>query len=252
MYSPAPVDPTDFGRRLSSRLEEKGWAYKEFQRRVRDATGGARGTSYGSVWAYVNGEVAEPRPRIVAAMADVLGLSREWLATGTGPRTREEAARRALDARSGPREREEGGERIRGLVRAMQMARNRLPEPEAELLSRRDQVLEGLVVDLLESGGRGLESYGEGEVAEAVTLVAWLLTLPLRMLDPDERRHRLVDGGPYVLAMAAALRIALRPSPEGRPFHVLSRLRRLRAAMGETARGESDPPLPGADGPLRH
>lgn len=230
---PTSVDPTALGRRLASRLEEKGWAYKDFQRRVRDASGGARGTSYGSIWAYVNGQVAEPRPRIVAVMADVLGLSREWLATGRGPRTREEAARRELVADPDPED-----EHMRGLVRAMELARRRLPSPESELLGRRDHLLETLVVDLLESGGRGLESYGEGEVAEAVTLVAWLLALPLRMLDPGDPRRRVRDRDPYVLAMSAAIRSSLPPSPEGRPFNVLSRLRHLRSALGDATRGD--------------
>lgn len=250
MPSPAPMEPTPapvprdaaaLGRRLASRLEERGWGYKEFQRRVREATGGARGTSYGSVWAYVNGEVAEPRPRIVAAMADVLGLSREWLATGTGPRTREAAARsRGAEDGVGPEADDPG---FLSLVRAMERARTRLPPREAELLSRRDHVLEDLVVDLLESGGRGLESYGEGEVAEAVTLVAWVLALPLRLLDPQGRRRREARNGPYVLAMAAALRVALPPSPGGQPYNVLSRLRRLRAALGDVVRDdhEEDP-----------
>lgn len=231
---PGRMDPTALGRRLQSRLEEKGWAYQDFQRRVRDASGGARGTSYGSIWAYANGQVAEPRPRIVAVMADVLGLSREWLATGTGPRTREEAARRELAAGPDP---DPGDDRMRGLVRAMARARRRLPSPESELLGRRDHLLETLVVDLMESGGRGLESYGEGEVAEAVTLVAWLLALPLRMLDPGDPRRRVRDRDPYVLAMAAAIRASLPPPPEGRPFNVLSRLRLLRSALGEAARG---------------
>lgn len=235
---PGRVDPTVLGRRLASRLEEKGWAYKDFQRRVRDASGGARGTSYGSIWAYVNGKVAEPRPRIVAVMADVLGLSREWLATGRGPRTREEAARREVAA---GRDADPGDPHMRDLVRAMELARSRLSSPESELLARRDHVLETLVVDLLESGGRGLESYGEGEVAEAVTLVAWLLTLPLRMLDPGNRHRRAGERDPYVLAMAATIRSALPPPPEGRPFNMLTRLRSLRSALGDATRADRAP-----------
>ncbi|HZD06066.1 MAG TPA: helix-turn-helix transcriptional regulator, partial [Longimicrobiales bacterium] len=90
-------DAGALARRLAARLEEKGWTYKEFQQRVREAAQGARGTSYGSVWSYVNGEVAEPRPRVLQAMADVLGLSTDWLVSGAGPRTRKEAARRASE-----------------------------------------------------------------------------------------------------------------------------------------------------------
>lgn len=253
MLNPAPPDPAAFSRRLSSRLEEKGWGYKEFQRRVREATGGARGTSYGSVWAYVNGEVAEPRPWIVAAMADVLGLSREWLATGEGPRTLEEVARTDLEdpAHDIPHTRD-AEDRVRALVRAMELARGRLPAIEAQLLARRDHVLENLVIDLLECGGRGLESYGEGEVAEAITLVAWLLTLPLRMMDPDDHDRRLGERGAYVLSMAGALRVALPQAPDGHPFGILSRLRKLRAAMGEANRGGATTESSAGGSPVAH
>lgn len=237
-----PLDAEGLGKRLSSRLQEKGWGYKEFQRRVREATDGARGTSYGSVWAYVNGEVAEPRHRIVAAMADVLGLSRTWLFSGRGPRTREEAVREDVVPLAGRTEPDEA--RMREILESMELARTRLPGPEAALLSRRDHVLENLVVDLLESGGRSLASWGRGEVAEAVTLVAWLLALPLRMLDPDARGRRLADRDSYVLGMAATIRATLPPSPDGQPFNVLGRLRTLRTALQRAHHS-----APGADAP---
>lgn len=229
MHTVQTPDARDLARRLATRLEEKGWTYKEFQQRVREASDGARGTSYGSVWSYVNGEVAEPRPRVLRAMADVLGLSVDWLVSGAGPRTRGEAARRALGPSPSD---DEGHGHLGTLVRAMEMARSRLPAPEREVLARRDHVVENLVADLLESGGRGLETYGEGEVAEAFVLVAWLLSLPARVMGVDERGPRPGGGEEYVLAMATALRIAMPPSPDGHPYNVLSRLRRVRAALG--------------------
>jgi transcriptional regulator with XRE-family HTH domain len=221
------VDSSTLGERLFASLQEKGWSYKEFQQKVQRVAGGARGTSYGTVWSYVNGEVAEPRPRIVQAMAEVLGLSTEWLASGDGPRTEKEVARSALGVEAG----DERTQQLGMLFRTMQTARSRLPSLEGELLERRDHVLENLVVDLLESGGRGLETFGEGEVTEAIVLVAWLLALPLRMIGPDPESGRPDRAEEYVLTMATALRLAMPKSPEGQPFGALSRLRRLRSAL---------------------
>lgn len=235
------VDSRALGERLSARLQEKGWSYKEFQRKVQRAAEGARGTSYGTVWSYVNGEVAEPRPRVVQAMAEVLGLSTEWLASGDGPRTHKEIARNtvgteALDDRTS---------RLGTLFRAMATARSRLPALEGQILERRDHVLENLVIDLLESGGRGLETYGEGEVAEAIVLVAWLMALPLRMVGPDPLAGRPDGAEEYVLVMATALRVAMPRSPGGQPFNALSRLRQLRTALIGMGNGAAHPPSDG-------
>ena len=209
MNSLQPVDSQALGARLAASMQEKGWSYKEFQKRVQRAAGGARGTSYGTVWSYVNGEVADPRPRIVQAMADALGLSPQWLTSGRGPRTRKDLARDAVREEV----RDEKTARLGMLFRAMETARSRLPSLEAQLLARRDHVVENLVVDLLESGGRSLETFGEGEVAEAFVLVAWMMALPLRMLGPEENGVSR-SGEEYVLAMTTTIRLAMPASPD--------------------------------------
>lgn len=221
------VPSAELARRLTTTLEERGWGYEDFHRRVREASDGARGSSYGSVWSYVNGKVQEPRPKIVRAMAEALGVTYEWLATGRGPRTTEEAAR----TRTPPVvAREEGQQRLARLLEAMEGARERLPEPPARILARQDRVVERLVIDLLESDGRTFESYAEGEVAEATRLVTWILTLPLVTLGGSEALTRRDRREAYTLTMAAALRLALSEGAESRPHRVLERLRRLRAA----------------------
>lgn len=236
-----PVDSQALGARLTASLQEKGWSYKEFQKRVKSAAGGARGTSYGTVWSYVNGEVSDPRPRIVQAMADALGLSPKWLTSGNGPRTRTDLARDAARADV----RDEKTARLGVLFRAMETARSRLPPLEAQLLERRDHVVENFVIDLLESGGRGLDTFGEGEVAEAFVLIAWMMALPLRMLGPEESGGSR-GGEEYVLAMTTAIRLAMPASPDGEPFGVLARLRRLRASLA--GRQDTRAPSPPADG----
>lgn len=235
--------PDGLARRLSSTLEERGWGYEDFHRRVREAAAGARGSSYGSVWSYVNGKVAEPRPRIVRAMADALGVTYEWLVSGQGPRTTEEAARTRTPPAAA---REEGQQRLARLLEAMEGARERLPEPPARILARQDRVVERLVIDLLESDGRSFESYAEGEVAEATRLVTWILTLPLVTLGGTEALARRDRREAYTLTMAAALRLALSDGAESRPHRVLERLRRLRAATRELMQHEE--PTRGAGG----
>jgi len=65
---------------------------KRLRERVADRTEDARGSSYGSVWSYVNDPPTNPREEIVRALAVELGVTFEWLATGAGPRTPQEAA----------------------------------------------------------------------------------------------------------------------------------------------------------------
>lgn len=236
------VDSQALGARLAAGLQEKGWSYTEFQKRVQRAAKGARGTSYGTVWSYVNGEVAEPRPRVVEAMADVLGLSAQWLTSGRGPRTQKDIARETLreDLRN------EKTDRLGNLLRAMETARSRLPPLERQLLERRDHVVENLVVDLLESSGRGLETYAEGEVAEAFVLIAWMMALPQRIFGPDDGGASQAGGEEYVLTMAATLRLAMTVSPKGQPFNVLANLRRLRRSLAGVR--DDRTPTPPADG----
>jgi transcriptional regulator with XRE-family HTH domain len=239
------VDSGSLARRLTSALDEKGWGYEDFHRRVRDAAHGARGTSYGSVWSYVNGKVSEPRAPVVLAMAEVLGVTYEWLATGDGPRTCEDAARQDRTPRAAARD--EGARRLASLLDAMEGARDRLPDPPARLLARQDRIVERLVIDLLESGGRTFDSHAEGEVAEATRLVTWLLTLPMVALGGTESLERRDRREAYTLSMAAALRLALGSGPASRPDRVLSRLRRLRAATRDFMAPEERSPAATAD-----
>jgi hypothetical protein len=86
-------DPKAFGRRLSLELDAKKWDVRHFQQELEKRVKGERmGTSYGSVWSYVNGQAGtrEPRRETVEAMAALLGVLPDYLLYD-GPRT--EAAR---------------------------------------------------------------------------------------------------------------------------------------------------------------
>jgi transcriptional regulator with XRE-family HTH domain len=240
------LDADSVGHRLSERLQERGWGYEEFHRRVREAAGGARGSSYGSVWAYVNGKVSEPRPAVVRAMAEVLDVTYDWLMTGKGPRTVEDAARDRRTEAASPRPSVQRGsiDRVGRLLRAMEEARERMPPEAARLVGRNGRVIEQLVIDLLESDGLGLDRYAEGEVAEATRLVAWLLILPLDALGAQDLPDSRDRSESYLLSMAAAIRLALPEAPHGRPRNVLDRLRRLRAS-GRSGNAQTSLELPG-------
>lgn len=88
-------DPEVFGERLRKEMAERGLDVKALHEAVARLTNNGRGTSYGSVWSYVNGQASPSGPRevVVAALAEALGVLPEYL-LGGGPRTREEAALR--------------------------------------------------------------------------------------------------------------------------------------------------------------
>lgn len=92
-------DPAEFGKRARAEFNAAGkWKdLRAFQKALRDETGGARGTTYGSVWSYVNGEgPANPQREVVQAMARLFSVSghtvrADYLLYG-GMKTEEEAA----------------------------------------------------------------------------------------------------------------------------------------------------------------
>jgi transcriptional regulator with XRE-family HTH domain len=77
-------DPVAFGGRLREELERRGWDVKTFQQNVAAKVPGSRmGTSYGSIWSYVNDQAPqEPRRETVEAMAALLGVRPDYLLFG--------------------------------------------------------------------------------------------------------------------------------------------------------------------------
>ena len=99
-------DPAAFGARLRDAMEKRGFDVKKLREKVENEviskTGKKRGTSYGTVWSYVNGQAPlEPRREVVEALAEVLSPERDhllphFLMFGEGPRTLAEAAAGAV------------------------------------------------------------------------------------------------------------------------------------------------------------
>lgn len=92
-------DKEAFGDRLQAEITERGWSVSDLQEKlketVRKRTGRTRGTSYGSVWSYVNGQAPEsgPRQEVVSALVELLDVLPGYLIHG-GPATKEERALR--------------------------------------------------------------------------------------------------------------------------------------------------------------
>jgi hypothetical protein len=83
-----PFDPVAFGARLNREIERAGITdVKALQRELQKRTS-QRGTSYASVWSYVNGQAPSsgPRQAVVEALASIFGVLPTYLLHG-GHRT---------------------------------------------------------------------------------------------------------------------------------------------------------------------
>lgn len=88
-------DPLGYDRRLREALRDgpRPMTMRQFVSELQHMYPHLRGTSYGGVREYLEGNVMNPRTDLLHAMADVLGVRREWLSEGLGARTvAEEAA----------------------------------------------------------------------------------------------------------------------------------------------------------------
>lgn len=81
---------------------------REIAEGVRERLGNVRGSSEASIRAYVRGIVRRPRPEILKAAAEVLGVDPHWLITGDGEMTAIGAEAKAI-AREETSPRDEGG-----------------------------------------------------------------------------------------------------------------------------------------------
>lgn len=221
-------DPQAFGARLRDEMGVRGLDVKALREAVHLETGGARGTSYGSVWSYVNGQAPlEPRREVVEGMAKVLRVRAAWLLHGVEPRTEGEAVARGEARTVGDDTPPEWLPFMRGIAEA----RGRLAELYGgNSFLGRDDLLIGLAMRFLRSGGRPLESYSEEQVAEAVFLLGWLIFLPGNALGGSDYLNNQGEYESYFLAMVAALRIAMPGHDRAYPLSSLDELRAARAA----------------------
>ena len=156
-----------------------GWTISQLHEAVRTRLGDVRGTSYGAIRNHVKGhEVDHPRMDVVRAIAEALGVNFLYLMDLEGPRTSEEAAAHWYSQ-------EESRRFASTLLRWRALDRAPLPFPRDYLVSEGDSLLSFAANAILESNGRRLEDYSEEDAREAVALVAWLWTLPLRAVGID-------------------------------------------------------------------
>ena len=85
-------DPIPFGSRLKAAMADLDLDVKGLQRDLVRRTNKARGTSYGNIWSYVNGQAPlEPRREVVDALGEILDRLPDYLMFGTPPKTSREA-----------------------------------------------------------------------------------------------------------------------------------------------------------------
>ena len=168
-----------------------------------------------------------PSVEYLTVVSRAHGVPLHWLHTGEGPKTIPDAARLTPEGIDTERKIKEWQTRFR----AMEAASERLPLLGLSAFPGRDQLLEGLTLRLLGSGGIPAESYQPDQFEEALFLIAWLMMLPADALwsapsplaDP-----RSMEA--YSLAMTTAIRLAMPPADLGYPIHTLSALRNAKAA----------------------
>lgn len=192
-------DPGAFGERLRRCMAQRGLDVKSLRQQISDATGGARGTSYGTIWSYVKGHAPlEPRREVVEALAALFDVLPEYLLHG-GPKSQAEAA--ILE-----REEERDDSRF-----------NEWMLNELEGLDRLDLSVHLALIDLLhrwltamERVGRELESEDQ---AKAYLFSTWAflwepLTAWARWIDRDVAMDQgsLSD---YMTAMLHAINLSL-------------------------------------------
>ncbi len=89
-------DPLGFQLRFKDERGRSDLTYQQVSDGVTNATCGARGASYGSVYSYEHDVPDPPRENIVRALADLFGVEFKWLMWGEDPRTKARASEEAI------------------------------------------------------------------------------------------------------------------------------------------------------------
>lgn len=181
---------------------------KALQERVAAKVPGKRmGTSYGSVWSYVNGKAPqEPRRETVEAMADILGVRPEYLLFDE-PRT--EAARIAEEQASAIDTGHSWPAEWRPILDAFPEFDHLDPAVRIMVMRLLEDVTEG-TVDPDATDDELMEAIGRKLGLLLALLYTPLLTLraPVTNLPPTDRRFTR-----YAVAMLHAIEMALMGPP---------------------------------------
>lgn len=239
---PPTFDPEAFGRRLREAMacphvlpdgrEVEELDVKNLQEQVRAATRGATGTSYGSIWSYVNGKAPlEPRREVVEALGEILDRVPHYLMFGEGPRTPLEAARR--EAETTPWDDDPNILALQALF----AVKDRMPFDHLSLSTVGEQAWRDLAIELLASGGDELSGYSPEEMAEILEPLGWLWILPLAAFGTWEGQT-IRDWDSYFLAMYQALRLAMPERGSGDPKDTARFLSGVREGMQQFLKQE--------------
>lgn len=209
-------DAVAFGERLHDELERRAWNVKTLQRHLRGRTGGAKGTSYGQVWSYVNGKAPiEPRRNVLEALAVLLEVRMEWLAFAEEPRTEQEG--RAAEVRgwskADMRAAQERRDKLLGALAEGFMhggSRPRRKAKQAAPLS--ESAIDNLVHAYVHAMALAtpLPAHDSEEEYELAREVGRSAAAPLRAMGADPWAIDVVDLNDYVASIVPAFVLAYR------------------------------------------
>lgn len=89
-------DTAGFKKRIKAERDRCGLTYQELSDRVAAITDGAKGSAYGSVYAYENDPPDPPRENIIRALAEVFHVEFRWLMWEEHPRTKAAATEEVI------------------------------------------------------------------------------------------------------------------------------------------------------------
>lgn len=223
------LDAKRVGQRLAEAMADAGVGSRILEKRIRNARGDIRGSSYGAIESYRKGTVRRPRVEVLRAAAEALDVRPEWLLGLDDFKTDAERRRAAsVGEASKPIKEEAGGDFL--------LYRIGICFPEIEKLS---DIARLLVVDAyarfaaaLEVGGLlkgddeiNADLYNLFSMSLRQAIVAPLLMWRIQKgqpwdaaVDAIDWRSRAIDD--YVRTAVTAFSMAVPESVEDWPIHL--------------------------------
>lgn len=203
----AVYTPEGFGKRIRAELQNQKRTIQWLQTEVEKGTGGATGSSWGSIYSYWRGKGPqdEPRPKIVKAIAEALGVLPNYLLYN-GPRTNDDSPLRVPSP-----ENREAMQRLRIAVYEAVRAELGPLMPVGVDVGIIEMVMTA-VASVARSMQMTGDDYGTDESArytESASLLGRAVVAPLRTLAIDPAQWTEPAKAQYVLQAIASLMVPL-------------------------------------------
>ena len=212
----------DRSRRIKSELKGFG-TLRDLHREVRKRLGEeTRGSSYGAVRAIVEGEVDHPRPNVLQAIGDVLGVSLRYLMDLEGPRRAPEDVQQPQP----PASTEVDQARERAFRALTQLGEGVRASMAHEVPPTAQRQLIDSAIDILTADGTRLDGLEAARVARAAGIVASFWSVPSRVFSESgwglQRSPEWLRA--YYSAMSIVISLAASESGADAPDRILHRM----------------------------